>query len=279
MSCADGYIKHLDNFQFCFLLSAFNGIFDYSVVLFDVLQTKALDIKFCLSRVEEFCGNVEKERGRFDAIYDATVILTGEPSSRRGRGQDDVRANYKKLHSDILDNILGQLRNRFQDHDKIKFLSLIDAKQFPAFQKSFPDEAFKCLTESHGALSDLSRLKTELTVMYSMADFAGKSPADLLRFLLQKELSESLHQLYKLTCLAVTVPVSTASVERSFSALKRIKTHARNATGQARLSALASMAIEKELLLELKRTPEKKLHDRVIELFLRKERRMDFVFK
>ena len=82
-----------------------------------------------------------------------------------------------------------------------------------------------------------------------------------------------------MTFLAVTLPVSTASVERSFSALKRIKTYARNRTGQARLSALASMAIERDLLLELKHAPTDGLHDRVIELFLKKERRMDFVYK
>lgn len=49
-------------------------------------------------------------------------------------------------------------------------------------------------------------------------------------------------------CLALTITVSTASVERTFSALKRIKIDARNYTGQAGLSASASMAIEKKLL-------------------------------
>lgn len=53
--------------------------------------------------------------------------------------------------------------------------------------------------------------------------------------------------------------------------------HARNTAGQARLSALASMAIEKGFLMELKRTDN--LYDRIIELFLRKERRMGFVYK
>ena len=37
------------------------------------------------------------------------------------------------------------------------------------------------------------------------------------------------------------------------------------------------MAIERNLLLEVKRTGG--LHDRVINVFLKKERRMDFVFK
>ncbi|KAG2460693.1 ZMYM1 protein, partial [Polypterus senegalus] len=113
--------------------------------------------------------------------------------------------------------------------------------------------------------------------MYAMEDFAGKSPIDLLDFLHQKNLNESMGQLFTLVYLAVTIPVYTASVERTFSALKRIKTYARNTTGQVRLSALASMAIERDFLMELKRTDN--LYNRVNELFLRKERRMDFVYK
>ena len=88
--------------------------------------------------------------------------------------------------------------------------------------------------------------------MYNMTNFEARSPSDLLRFLTLKELTESMPQLYHFTCLVLTIPVSTSSVERSFSALKRIKTHARNSTGQDRLGALALMSIEKGLLLELK---------------------------
>ena len=57
----------------------------------------------------------------------------------------------------------------------------------------------------------------------------------------------------------------TSSVERSFSALKHIKTHARNSTGQDRLGALALMSIEKSLLLELK--SKDKLYDAALAHF------------
>ena len=57
----------------------------------------------------------------------------------------------------------------------------------------------------------------------------------------------------------------TSSVERSFSALKRIKTHARNSTGQDRLGALALMSVEKSLLLELK--SKDKLYDAALAHF------------
>ena len=273
---ADGFITRLDDFEFCFLLNTFNGLFEHADVLFGILQNKTLDVQFCMARVNEFCDRVEQTKAKFDEMYDEAVKMSGGPSTRRGQ-RGDPRAHYQQLHTTILENMLSQLRNRFQDQAKIMFLSLLDPQHFQAYRKKFPQTAFSSLTESHGTLFDLPRLKTELTVMYDMTDFEGKSPADLLDFLLQKELRESMGQLYTLACLAVTIPVSTASVERSFSALKRIKTYARNTTGQTRLSALASMSIEKDLLMELKRTD--KLYNPVIEVFLRKERRMDFEFK
>ncbi|XP_034401525.1 zinc finger MYM-type protein 1-like [Cyclopterus lumpus] len=277
--CADGYKAHLENFDFCFLLSTFHGIFEYSDVLFGMLQNQQLDVQFCLKRVDDFCDTIEREKGRFADIFETTVRGTGAPRVRRGQAEGNIRAWYQELHHDILDNILAQIRNRFKDHEKLMFLSLLDPQQFPAYRKKFPDSAFSNLKQSHGALfEDLTRLKTELTVMYAMAGFEGRSPADLLAFLQQNHLVESMRQLYGLACLAVTIPISTATVERTSSVLKRIKTSSRNTTG-ARLSSLASMAIEKDLLLGLKHTD--KLYSRVTELFINinKERRMDFVFK
>ena len=76
----------------------------------------------------------------------------------------------------------------------------------------------------------------------------------------------------------LTVPATTASVERSFSALKRIKTYNRNQTEPKHLSSLAIIAIEKERLHTLRQNKED-FYDDVIANFVQKDRRMDFVFK
>lgn len=189
----------------------------------------------------------------------------------------DLRHHYQQLHTSILDNILSQIRNRFQDHEKLTFLSLLDPQHFLTYRKKFPQSTFSSLGQSHGALFDLPRLKTELTVMYAMADFRGKKPAELLDFLQRKNLSETMGQLYTLACLALPVPVSTPVNQPSFSVFKRIQAYSVNTSGQTRLSALASMSIEKDLLLELKHRG--KLYKRAIEVFLREERRTDFIFR
>ena len=50
--------------------------------------------------------------------------------------------------------------------------------------------------------------------------------------------------LHKLTAICLTLPVSTASVERSFSRMKQIKTILQNAMGEQSLPNFKKVAIE-----------------------------------
>ncbi|KAF7646898.1 hypothetical protein LDENG_00180830 [Lucifuga dentata] len=47
---------------------------------------------------------------------------------------------------------------------------------------------------------------------------------------------------------SLTIPVTSCSCERSFSALRRLHTMLRNTTGQERLSNLAIMSTDREVL-------------------------------
>ena len=51
--------------------------------------------------------------------------------------------------------------------------------------------------------------------------------------------------IHRLLILFATLPVTTASVERSFSCLKRLKSHLRTTMGQDRMSGLAMMEINR----------------------------------
>jgi len=77
--------------------------------------------------------------------------------------------------------------------------------------------------------------------------------------------------------IAATIPSTTASAERTFSDLKRIKTYFRSTLGQDRPSALGILSIEKKVLADLKMDP--KFYNKVIEKSVEKERRIDFIYK
>ncbi len=109
------------SFVVCFPL--FHVFFEYSDVLFGILQNNALDVQFCLARADEFCDTIERKRGWFGEIWWV---------------YRDIRAQYQKLHSDILDNILSQIWNRLKDYKKVMFLSILDPQLFQTYQKKIP---------------------------------------------------------------------------------------------------------------------------------------------
>jgi hypothetical protein len=92
-----------------------------------------------------------------------------------------------------------------------------------------------------------------------------------------RQLDTALPEIFKLGLLIVTVPSTTASVVRSFSALKRINTYQRSTQNGERLSGLAILSIEKDVLHQLKSTAT--FYDNVITKLTKQERRKDFTFK
>jgi len=64
------------------------------------------------------------------------------------------------------------------------------------------------------------------------------------------------------------LPVSTATAERTFSTLKRLKTYSRNATGQDRLTGLTLMSVHRDSDVNVQR---------VIDELSKKPRRLNFV--
>lgn len=102
------------------------------------------------------------------------------------------------------------------------------------------------LKEAYGEYFDFALLHSELSIVYSSAEFHKACIHELWLYLKSTDLSDSLSQITKLASLILTIPATSAGAERSFSALKRIKTYLRNSQSQNRLSALSLLSIEKK---------------------------------
>ncbi len=73
-------------------------------------------------------------------------------------------------------------------------------------------------------------------------------PLELLRFIQRYQLGDSVHNIVILLRIFLTRAISVASCERSFSKLKLIKNYLRSAMSQTRLTDLAVLSIERELV-------------------------------
>lgn len=107
---------------------------------------------------------------------------------------------------------------------------------------------FNALKSLYGNYFDFPKLKSKLSIVYSSNQFHNKNINDFLDNLRLNDLESTLREVTKLAILILTISTTSALAERSFSALKRIKTYLKNNQNQKRLSDLSLLSIEKELL-------------------------------
>lgn len=80
-----------------------------------------------------------------------------------------------------------------------------------------------------------------------MEESRNKTIQERADVFVQKSLKSVFPMLFELFRLFFTIPMNSASCERSFSCLRRLKTYTRNKIGQERLSSLALLAIERSI--------------------------------
>ena len=277
---AQGFLQSLSSFDFNILLIIYALIFSFTEYLFNIFQSKSMDILFCSCEVENTITKFEELRtNKFDEIWNVVVSKCGLPTRRKVWCNLQPELQYKTLFFEIIDTIVMQMEQRFKSVKDIEFAELLDCKRFHQYESitEFPERSFQSLQRSYSSHFDFACLRTELIVVYSHNHFRKNNVHELLKYMHEGQLYEGFREVNKLILLFLTIPYSTASVERSFSALKRIKTYLRNAQGQNRLSNLSLMSMEKSLLKRLMSTSV--FYDDVITHFCGKRRRAELLFK
>ncbi|XP_076354003.1 zinc finger MYM-type protein 1-like isoform X2 [Tachypleus tridentatus] len=276
---ARGFQHSFKDPKFQFLLNVFYDVFSHTDVLFNILQSKILDIRYCISEVRKTTEIVQNKKGDFEKFYSKLEESTEFSAEiHRQNHSSNPKEGYKILYIKVLDTIVMQLQCRFSSLENFKFLELLNFNKFDQYRNVFPEEALTSLNEMYGHFFDAVRLHNELTVMYSsQKGFAKKSVAELRVYIHMNDLSDALAEVYKLCDLVLTLPSSTVSVEKTFSAVERIKTYVRNATLQSYMSGLAIMSIEKKLLHKLK--SQEHFYDAIIEEFVKQDHWLDFIYK
>ncbi|PWA78480.1 zinc finger MYM-type protein 1 [Artemisia annua] len=92
---------------------------------------------------------------------------------------------------------------------------------------------------------DANELFMELRLLNHFLPSENMSPIDVLTFLKQQDCFPNALIAYR---VLLTIPVTVASAERSFSKLKLLKSYLRSSMSQERLNGLAMIAIENDLL-------------------------------
>ena len=276
---ARGLKAQLD-FRFLLMLSLFDTILGKCKSASDMFQSRAVDLAKATDIVAVLKEEMKTFRSQsegFETMWEDAVELakscnlqvaqdderitrTRRPTKTPARLQDSVllvpavehRCGFTKdtfrvnICYPVLDKVLSELDKRFSNQNctimqGIQALNptsddfLVGSKVQP-LAETFDCNMDDLMHELHQAKRLVQRKVDQgLQGLTSLVDFAS--------FL--EPYKDAFHELYRLSKIAVTLPVTSASCERSFSALKLIKTYLRNSMSDARVSNLATLHIER----------------------------------
>ena len=268
---AAGHKKKLVSYEFNFWLSFFSKIMPLVDILFGQLQKREIEAVTAQNAISSFEQNIEHIRERID--IDLQKPAQTACSSTKKRKTDNTE--WRREAKEVCDVITSEAKARFSFSGHLVSSNLFSPEMFQRYTTKFPEEAIKKVCSIYEWF-DKTKLSHELSSIYSAEEFQSLSGSvSLLDFILNNNLEKTFSETTKLLKLILTVPMTSVEAERCFSTLKRIKTFVRNSMCEERLTALAMLSIEKDLIMEM---PD--FNQRVIDKFAaKKERRMDFLFK
>lgn len=268
VSEANRLAKTMDCFQFVFLTVILSKIFSEVNVTSQLLQRKETDLGKALSTLQESKETLKQMRGEYDSMKEEATTVAAkwkvEPVFLQKR-HPKVKKHFDELAEDhtfsdsktcfrvnvfnaLLDVVNSQIDNRFSALENVvesfsvlfpKVLLQLSEDEILAraekLQKKYekdigPSLPLELISLRSGLKNQISKLNTvsELTALvYIEFDTIASSYPEVLTAL----------------ALFLTLPVTVASAERSFSVLKRVKSYLRSSMEQERVSDLGMLAI------------------------------------
>lgn len=268
---AVGHKKKLVSYEFNFWLSFFSKIMPLVDILFGQLQKREIDSLTAQKAISHFEGNIKLIREQIDV----DLSMPAESTYRSSKKRKTDNTEWKREAKEACDVITNEVKARFTFSGHLVASNLFSPDMFQQYKSKFPEEAVKKVCSNYKFL-DKMKLSHELSSIYSAEEFQSLSGAvSLLDFIVNNNLEKTFSESTKLLKLVLTVPMTSVEAERCFSTLNRIKTFLRNSMSEERLTALAMLSIEKDLIMDM---PD--FNQRVIDKFAAmKDRRMDFLFK
>ncbi|XP_074535563.1 LOW QUALITY PROTEIN: zinc finger MYM-type protein 1-like [Halichoeres trimaculatus] len=224
---AKGLESKLCQFSTIYMLVMFDTLLSVTQGLHKYLQKETIDLVQAMEYKTAVQNTVKSYRcdEKADEIFDKTKTLCDDLEIH---STETKRKKRKNMDDFIVETFCGAI------------LTGLQACQ-PASEHFLEAEALKHLAEHYSI-----PLKPEEIVVAK--NYLEKKKANSPLRVCFPFWTRICSPLYRPSFKVLTIPVTSCSCERSFSALRRLHTWLRNTMGQERLSNLAIMSIEKEVL-------------------------------
>ncbi|XP_029086538.1 zinc finger MYM-type protein 1 isoform X4 [Monodon monoceros] len=270
----------VSKFEFIFCLKFLYRVLSVTGILSKELQSETIDIFSLSSKIEAIleCLSSERNDTYFKTIWDGAeevcqkITCKGfeveRPSFQKRRkiqktidpsNSDSMffptstEEQYKiNIYYQGLDTILQNLKLCFSEFDycKMKQISELLLK----WNEPLNEATAKDVQEFYKLDADIIpelRFYRQYAKLNFVLDYDCISFSSLGHLFIQHGLHNNIPCISVLLYIALSWPVTSASVENSFSTLSRLKTYLCHTRGQEKLSGLALMAVEQELVNKL----------------------------
>ncbi|KAL4098362.1 hypothetical protein QTP88_022991 [Uroleucon formosanum] len=263
VSDANALLKSINTFEFLFCIYFLKNIMLLTNVLSKYLQSSSIIYsnvqsmakvtiqELCNMRCEESFNNTWNEVDILRKQYNvSSPILPRKQKipAKLGGGLKEVEntiinKHYKiNIYFAVLDNIINDMGERFEENN----LYVLNCMQDILLNDMPNNNSFKEINKMYGF--DEDNLKAETTILNRMYKTVHdqNNVQSKINFIASENYKAGFPTLTRLIQLLITVPTNSASCERSFSCLRRLKTYLRTTMGQSRLNSLGILQIERE---------------------------------
>ncbi|KAL5825154.1 hypothetical protein ACOSQ3_021217 [Xanthoceras sorbifolium] len=248
---ADTAYDAITSFEFIFILHLMKKIMGSTDILCQALQQKEDGWESLLENVNSFCSMYEIDVPNMSDRY-----LMGRGRSSHKKEHITIEHHYRvEMFTATIDSQLQELNNRFTEQAMELFTlsSALDPRDgFKSFNidnickladKFYPMD----FTKHERDLLSFELKHYKLYVSQQQVFQKMSTISELCRALAETRSSHHFPLIDRLIRLILTLPVSTATTERSFSATKLVKTGLRNKMDDKFLANYLVVYIEKEI--------------------------------
>ncbi|XP_063765900.1 zinc finger MYM-type protein 1-like [Eleginops maclovinus] len=245
--------------QFVVHICMLESIFKLTKNLSDHLQTKDLELASAIDLVFAVVDTLNDKRNAetWTEIWECASDMCETVGIDMQRPQDfvvnsqtgskeplETSEDYQNhCYFPVINRLISELDRRFSS-DSCHVLKGATALN-PKHETFLDKDTLLPMAEHYGVLienlsAELHQLKRLIERKNQRGDVVSTTHDVLV---LLRPYKDAFVDLFKLVCISMTLPVTSASCERSFSCLRRLKTYLRNKSGDARTSNLGVLAI------------------------------------
>ena len=275
---AGGYLAQMGKFSTYFGLKLSHLIFSGIEQLSITLQGKNTTVQEAVMAADLAVCYLRRQRtdGSFDSFYsrvvDGAKELTALPALPRYRQPpkrmddgssahrfSDPECYFRKQYFEVLDLLISELQRRFQQKRGMPVAAIIEKILLDAANGAHNNGELPQELQLYKNDIDLARFKIQLQMIPDLIrtrnqKLTNSAPitkvtnvrtiCDIMNDVtISKDMLSEVHRMLQ---IFYTVPVTTSTAERTFSALRRLKTFLRSTMSQPRLNHMMTLYVHKD---------------------------------